>query len=545
MKMNFSIKNKLIVGFSVILFGILWTGVESLTTMYSLSDLTAKMYKHPLTVTKASLQANNAILTIHRSMREIALAQDNEGINRAVENVDLYNKKALAELEIVKEFILGKEGEDLIVKTINTFNAWGKVRQETIKLMIAEDENDRRKAAIISKEQLAPLVEKLSDEMDALTEYASVKAEGFNQNAKATYDYVLIWMVSTILILFVLCIVIALVLIKHITQPLGYLQKTIKHIESHSDLTHKTLVYRKDEFGSISTLFNSMIESFNQAIGKVASSSINVSQAAENTATINVATRDSIASQNDQLHQLATSIEEMSASIAEVAENTTLAASSADKAAKETTQGAKLVLQTSQKVNDVSKEFSGVKDSVKLLEEKGQEVTALLDVIKSIADQTNLLALNAAIEAARAGEQGRGFAVVADEVRTLALRTQNSTSEIEKTLSLFATEIERAVSATDIGQAKVAECVEQAELATNSLSNITIAVETIQQMSEQIATAAEQQSKVTEEVSSYIATISEASTETLNNVNESNTAITQQVAMAEELKKLAGKFIHS
>ena len=207
--------------------------------------------------------------------------------------------------------------------------------------------------------------------------------------------------------------------------------------------------------------------------------------------------------------------------------------------------GADLVLKTSQKVNDVNQEFSGVRDNVKLLEEKGNEVTAVLDVIKSIADQTNLLALNAAIEAARAGEQGRGFAVVADEVRTLAQRTQDSTLEIEKMLSLFSTEIERAVNATESGQEKVAECVEQAEQATDSLSKITHAVETIQEMSQQIASAAEQQSEVTGEVSVYISTISEASSETLNNVNESNTAMAQQSKMADELKRLAGKFIHS
>ena len=539
MKMGFSIKNKLIAGFSLILFGILWTGAESITTMYSLSGLTEKLYEHPLVVTRSSLKANNAIIKIDRNMKTITLA---ENTDKVIADIKAYNTEALAQLTIVQEAILGEKGDKLIADTIASFDDWSLARQEVIKFVVA-DEDDEIITTAKNKEGVK--LQKLSLQMAELTEYASQSAEGFNQNAKATYEYVLIWIISTIIVLFILCVVIAFTLIKHITQPLNGLQKTITHIESSSDLTDATLVYRQDEFGSISTLFNSMIESFNQAIGKVAGSSIEVSKAAEHTAEINISTRDSIASQHDQLHQLAASIEEMSASISEVASNTALAAESADNAGKETALGADLVLKTSQKVNDVSQEFLGVRESVKELEEKGQEVTAVLDVIKGIADQTNLLALNAAIEAARAGDLGRGFAVVADEVRTLAQRTQDSTSEIEKMLCLFSTEIERAVTATDSGQAKVAECVEQANQATDSLTNITGAVETIQEMSEQIASAASEQSKVTEEVSAYIATISETSTDTLNNVNESSSAITQQVAMAEELKLLAGKFIHN
>lgn len=540
--MNFSIKNKLLAGFTIILFGTLWSGLESLTTMHTLSNLTTQMYEHPLIVTKSTLQANNAIIKISRGMRDIQLAKNNTEMKKVVVKITEYETEALAELDIVKQAILGKEGEELLAETIVLFEGSMPARHEMIKLVEAGATEEKMSAVrkVLVSQALA-----LSKQMAALTEYASVKAAGFNENAKATYDYVFIWMVVTTIVLFFLCILIAFVLIKHITQPLNALQKTINHIESNSDLTSTAVVLRQDEFGAINKYFNSMMESFNQAIGRVAGSSVEVSQAAEHTAEINLAARDSIASQHDQLHQLATSIEEMSASIAEVAENTTLAATSADNAGKETALGSELVFKTSQKVNDVSHEFSGVKDSVTQLEAQGNNVTAVLDVIKGVAEQTNLLALNAAIEAARAGEQGRGFAVVADEVRTLAQRTQDSTSEIEKMLALFATEIENAVTATENGQTKVAECVEQAEQATESLTNITAAVETIQQMSEQIACAAEEQSKVTEEVSSYIATISEASTETLNNVNESNVAITQQTAMAEELKGLAGKFIHS
>jgi len=542
MKKNVSIKTKLISSFGFILFGVLWTGAESITTMYSLSGFTEKMYEHPFTVTKASLQASNAVLKIDRSMKDISLAANQAEMQKNKADIDSFSRDISAQLMVVKENILGEKGDALIANTQKSYQTWQQSHQLVAKLIMEGTQGD---ALSNAKKIEASQLQSLSDKILALTDYASNSATGFYQQAKSTYDYVLIWIISTILVLFTICISIAFFLIKHITQPLNGLQKTINHIESNADLTHQTVVHRYDEFGSIGLLFNAMIKSFNLAIGRVAAASIEVSQAADHSAKINMDARDSIASQNDQLHQLAASIEEMSASISEVAGNTTLAAESADNAQKETLLGAELVLKTSQKVNDVNQEFSGVRDNVKLLEEKGNEVTAVLDVIKSIADQTNLLALNAAIEAARAGEQGRGFAVVADEVRTLAQRTQDSTLEIEKMLSLFSTEIERAVVATESGQDKVAECVEQAEQATNSLSKITHAVETIQEMSQQIASAAEQQSGVTSEVSVYISTISEASSQTLNNVNESNTAMAQQSKMADELKRLAGKFIHS
>jgi methyl-accepting chemotaxis protein len=331
-----------------------------------------------------------------------------------------------------------------------------------------------------------------------------------------------------IALLFIFSLAIAFILIKHITQPLNSLQRTIESIEQNSDLTNKAVVLREDEFGAIANSFNAMFHTFKEAIGNVSASSEEVSEAASHSATINNATRENITAQNDQLQQLATSIEEMSASISEVAQNTTLAASSAEEADKETVQGAKLVQQTFNSVNEVNIEISGVGDSVTKLEVQGKNVTSVLEVIKSIADQTNLLALNAAIEAARAGEQGRGFAVVADEVRVLAQRTQDSTAEIESMLNQFNSEIDHAVLAVTSGQTKMNACIDQAQKATQSIDSITKSVDTIKQTSYQIASATEEQSMVTGEITVYIASISEASTNILNSAIESSSAITQQ-----------------
>lgn len=540
--MIFTIKNKLIVGFVVIVMGVLFLGGKSIANMGALASLTDKMYMHPLTVTKASLEADVAIISMQSIMKDIAYSKSSADIKSAVLDIDVYEAQALKQLDIVKKFILGEEGRLLIAETISVFMAWKPIRQQ----FIHDIESAGQVNAIdISTQKGVEHVQKISSKMDALTKYAATKARGFRENAKKRYQDSMTIMLTNIGFIFVVCVGISIIILKQITQPLTDLKNTIDYIGQHSNLTKSVPVHRDDEFGSIANHFNVMMATFKKAIGQVAHSSEGVAQAASHTATINTSTQESIASQNNQLHELTTSVKEMTMSIAEVAKNTALAASSAESAGQETAVGAQLVLQTSHIVNEVSEEFSGVSNSIQQLEVQGKNVTSVLSVINGIAEQTNLLALNAAIEAARAGEQGRGFSVVADEVRTLAQRTQGSTSEIETMLSKFNNEIQHAVSSIESGHKKVNGCVKQAKNASESLNKITLTVETIKDMSDQIALSTEEQTVMTNKVNSYIDSIANVSEKTLNDANQCSNAMAKQVKMAEELKKLSSQFIYS
>jgi len=238
-----------------------------------------------------------------------------------------------------------------------------------------------------------------------------------------------------------------------------------------------------------------------------AATTINSSSAEMNSIADN--TRHITSDQQHQIDQVATAINEMTATVQEVARNTSEAAEAAIKADEEADNGREIVNQTLQSIKSLETTVSNATNVISTLDQDSQNIGTVLDVIKGIAEQTNLLALNAAIEAARAGEQGRGFAVVADEVRTLASRTQESTQEIEDTIAKLQAGANNAVQAMTEGQDQTALTVKKTTEVSQSLSSIAQAVGIIKDMNQQVATAGEEQSAVSNEINQNIARISE------------------------------------
>ncbi len=219
--------------------------------------------------------------------------------------------------------------------------------------------------------------------------------------------------------------------------------------------------------------------------------------------------KGTVLEQKDEVDKVATAMTEMSATVHEVARNATEAAEAAQRADEETSKGKSVVSQAIEAIDLLANEVNDAAQVIHRLEQDSDEIGAVLDVIRGIAEQTNLLALNAAIEAARAGEQGRGFAVVADEVRTLAQRTQQSTQEIQNMIERLQSGAQDAVKAMEQGRSRAQVGVEQAAEAGTSLETIAQAVGTISDMNTQIATAAEEQSVVAEEINLNIVAISD------------------------------------
>ncbi len=213
---------------------------------------------------------------------------------------------------------------------------------------------------------------------------------------------------------------------------------------------------------------------------------------------------DTVKQQELQVSSLVTAINQMSASVQEVARSASQAAEAAETANREATTGKQVVLGTIESIAAVSDEVTRVSAAIQELAANSESISSVVDVINGIAEQTNLLALNAAIEAARAGEQGRGFAVVADEVRSLAQRTQESTNEIQQTVDRLQKGAQEAVAAMDAQRAKVDDTVESAAKAGELLETINVSVATITDMNSQIASAAEQQNATTEEINENI-----------------------------------------
>ena len=293
-----------------------------------------------------------------------------------------------------------------------------------------------------------------------------------------------------------------------------------------------------DDLGNIVFALRMREAELRAAIGRIADSGLQVSSAADSLNANFERTNVAIHQQQVQIEQVATAMNEMSATVQEVARNTSHAAAAVEEAIQAARTGQDVVRSTVSAIRGLAEEVNNATDVIRELETKSADIGGVLDVIRSVAEQTNLLALNAAIEAARAGEQGRGFAVVADEVRTLASRTHQSTQEIRQIIEGLQHAAQRAVVAMDHSLELSREGVDEANKASAALNAITESVNTIGDMSHQIASAAEEQSAVAEEINTTIVQISQVAHATVADAGETlgiAAQLTQEARRQEEL----------
>jgi len=311
---------------------------------------------------------------------------------------------------------------------------------------------------------------------------------------------------------------------------------------SQGDLTTQVQLSTRDELSEVANGINQMAMDFGQLVGRVTGSIDQVATAAEELSTITTQTQQGVASQQQEIELVASSINEMGASVQEVARSAGRAAEAANGANSEAQNGQTVVSHTRQAIGRLASDIEHSASSIKQLEEDSRNIGAVLDVIKEIAEQTNLLALNAAIEAARAGEQGRGFAVVADEVRTLASRTQDSTLEIENMISHLQSSANAAVQTMESSRNSTDETVAKASQTEESLDTIARAISEINDMNAQIASASEQQTAVADEINISISNINTVSEQTAAGARQTKSSSEELAKLAVELQELVYQF---
>ena len=297
-------------------------------------------------------------------------------------------------------------------------------------------------------------------------------------------------------------------------QILMPLQELTAHVSrfAQGEFNHNLTWQRQDELGLLHKAADTLRDSLVQIFGQIRSSTGELDSTSSGLQQISRELAASTQEQFAKTDQLATAMHEMAATASNVADNAASAAHAAEEADHAAGEGEAVMQTTINTINGMSQEIENTASVIQQLDEDSRRISTVLEVIRNIAEQTNLLALNAAIEAARAGEQGRGFAVVADEVRTLARRTADSTAEINKIIDMVLSGTQNAVDAIGKGRAFSSESVDQVAKAGSMLQRITSAIGEIHSMNQQIATAAEQQTSVAEEISRNLTDIKEIAT---------------------------------
>ena len=390
---------------------------------------------------------------------------------------------------------------------------------------------DNEGAIALINTSIRPLTNALEKTIAELNAFNERGAKAAGQAAGATYANGLLWVYGLIGLTIAATVVLAALLIRSITLPVGEALRIAQRI-ARKDLTERITVVGRDEAAGMLQALAQMQGNLRDTVSHIADSSTQLASAAEEmTAVIDEAGRGYVR-QNDEVNQAASAVTEMSSAVEEVARNAADAASTSLHTQTLTSDGLDKVTRTVQSIEALAQNVASTSEQIQALSSRAQDINAVVEVIRGIAEQTNLLALNAAIEAARAGEQGRGFAVVADEVRALAHRTQQSTREIEQMIGAIQSDSSLAVKAMAESQQLADESTSVAQLANVSLEQIAASISQINDRNAVIATAAEEQAQVAREIDRNITSIRDLAT-------QSATGATQTASASAEVSKLA------
>ena len=368
-----------------------------------------------------------------------------------------------------------------------------------------------------------------------------------NEMDRATDDSLqtALWSMVTIFVIMSIAVAVMVSTLFHniVIKRLSDLEHRMHDIaEGEGDLRQRVDVANDDIIGRVGTHFNAFVSKMHSTIQQVVTATDKLTSSSEQMNLITEQSRDDINQQKSDIELAVTAITQMSSTVQEVARSAATAAESAQNADEESKNGMRVVNFTTESIGALADEVDRAADVIQKLEEDSNAIGVVLDVIRGIAEQTNLLALNAAIEAARAGEQGRGFAVVADEVRTLASRTQQSTQEIQEMIEKLQTGTNNAVSVMESSRSRAKQCVTQATEAGISLKTITNSVAIISDMTIQIASAAEEQGSVSEEINRNIVAVHEVAGKSADGVEQTAYASMELSQLSSELRDLIKTF---
>ena len=404
------------------------------------------------------------------------------------------------------------------------------------------DQDQQQNAMDLLNSRLAPQGTVLNKSLEDMITFNQKGVEDAAESAAQMYTSAQ-WVVGTIILTALLAtLLLAWLLTRSITTPIGQALTVARTIAS-GDLSRPIVVEGKDEAAQLLTALATMQTHLQDTIRGISESSQQLASAAEEMSSVMEQSTRGLQAQNDEIEQAATAVTQMSAAVDEVAGNAVSSAEASKASDEDSKHGHYQISETISSIQNLVDEVLGASSKAEGLAVQAQDISKVLEVIRGIAGQTNLLALNAAIEAARAGEAGRGFAVVADEVRSLAQRTQDSTEEIEQMINGIQRGTQDTVGALNSSAEHAGQTLQRANSAGSALEKITAAISQISQRNLVIASAAEQQALVAREVDRSLVNIRDLSTQTAAGATQTSAASQELSRLAVDLNALVTRFV--
>ncbi|MET0009663.1 MAG: methyl-accepting chemotaxis protein [Candidatus Thiodiazotropha sp. 6PLUC9] len=551
---NLSLRAKLL-GLAGILIGLLIiSSTYAIISMNSIGKelITIAEEDIPLTekLTEITVHQLEQAINFERSLHygsilkyeDSALTHFRESIKAFDEGTEMIESEIFEAEQIAKEVIKHSTGEILTQFTAvnNTLKEVESKHKDFVthahEVFVALADGDTHHA-----EELAEKVEHEEENLDKTLENLLVEIGKFTENSAKRAEAHEHSAVIVLGVIAVISVALGLIVSSLLSSSIINAIKKATLIAS-GDLSKEIEITSNDEIGDLLKAINGMRLKLLDMLSDISGTTSQLSTASEEMSAITTQTSETILSQRSETEQVATAMNEMTATVQQVAANINHTATATHNASDQTNDGSRIVQRAIAQINKLADQVEVSSNTINELESHSEAINTVIDVIKGIAEQTNLLALNAAIEAARAGEQGRGFAVVADEVRTLAGRTRESTDEINDMIEKLQEGSRQAVAVMDQSRLEAKSAVELATQTGEALNSITQAVEQINEMSTQIASAAEEQGAVAEEINQNIVKINDMSNQTADGASETATASQDLARMATELQAIVEQF---